>query len=398
MESSLPNSKPFLNSSRIPPKVATVEVEIAEPQPPDRSVNSRGSISHPIQANMDLHTSTKPKLAVIGAGHLGRIHAKLLAARPDCTLVGVCDPIASSREWVEQNLSVASFSDFSELVDQVDAIVLATPTEHHHRVGKWALEQGIHTLIEKPIANRVDQARELHRCATKNQAILQVGHVERFNPVWESMLARIQPSSVHYIESRREGVYTGRSTDIGIVLDLMIHDLDLILSLIDSPITNIRASGRRVLGQHEDLAIADLEFQNGARAHLRASRISSAAERTMEIHADSEWYDLDFATNSWTATRASAAVECGDLQADRLDPTERAKVKDELFGRWLERMEITPQAGNAIAAEHTDFLTSIRTGSQPRVNGLAAIRSLEVACEITDQISQRSLRVVRRAA
>jgi predicted dehydrogenase len=125
---------------------------------------------------MDLHTSTKPKLAVIGAGHLGRIHAKLLATRSDCTLVGVCDPIASSREWVEQNLQIASFSDFSELVDQVDAIVLATPTEHHHRVGKWALEQGIHTLIEKPIANRVDQARELHRCATKNQAILQVGN------------------------------------------------------------------------------------------------------------------------------------------------------------------------------------------------------------------------------
>jgi hypothetical protein len=118
----------------------------------------------------------------------------------------------------------------------------------------------------------------------------------------------------------------------------------------------------------------------------------------MEIHADSEWYDLDFATNSWTATRASAAVECGDLQADRLNPADRAKVKDELFGRWLERMEITPQAGNAIAAEHQDFLTSIRTGSQPRVNGLAAIRSLEVACEITDQISQRSLRVVRRTA
>ena len=347
---------------------------------------------------MNLHTSTKPKLAVIGAGHLGRIHAKLLAARSDCTLVGVCDPIASSREWVEQNLHVESFSDFSELVDQVDAIVLATPTEHHHRVGKWALEQGIHTLIEKPIANRVDQARELHRCATKNHAILQVGHVERFNPVWESLLVRIQPSSVHYIESRREGVYTGRSTDIGIVLDLMIHDLDLILSLIDSPIANIRASGRRVLGQHEDLAVADLEFQNGARAHLRASRISSAAARTMEIQADSEWYDLDFATNSWTATRASAAVECGDLQADRLNPSERAKVKDELFGRWLDRMEITPQAGNAIAAEHQDFLTAIRTGSQPRVNGLAAIKSLEVACEITDQIARRSLRVVRRAA
>lgn len=347
---------------------------------------------------MDLFPSSTPRVAVIGAGHLGRIHAKLLAARSDCTLVGLCDPIATSRQWVEQNLNVPCFEDFLELEKQVDAIVIATPTQYHHQVGKWALERGVHTFIEKPIANRVDQARELYRCATKNQTVLQVGHVERFNPVWESLLARIQPATIHYIESRREGVYTGRSTDIGIVLDLMIHDLDLILSLIDSPVTNIRATGRRVLGQHEDLAIADVEFQNGARAHLRASRICAAAARTMEIQADSEWYDLDFANNSWTATRASAAVECGDLQADRLNPAERAKVKDELFGRWLDRMQINPQAGNAIESEHRDFFSAIRTGTQPRVNGLAAIKSLEVACEITDQIAQKSMQLLRRAA
>jgi predicted dehydrogenase len=347
---------------------------------------------------MELSATSKIQVAVIGAGHLGRIHAKLLAARNDCKLVAVCDPVPSSRGWIEENLKVPTVPDYMELANSVDAIVVATPTIYHHQVGAWALERGIHTLIEKPIANTVQQAKELGRLASTHGAILQVGHVERFNPVWESLQARIEPKTVRYVESRREGVYTGRSTDIGIVLDLMIHDLDLILSLIDSPLTNIRATGRCVLGQHEDLAIADLEFQNGARAHLRASRISSTAARVMEIQAQREWYELDFSKVSLTATRATETVESGELQADGLDPIERARVKDELFTRWLDRTQTSPPTSNAIQAEHSDFLESIRYGRQPRVSGTAAIRALEVACAITNQITNGNLRILRRAA
>lgn len=347
---------------------------------------------------MDVSPSDKLSLAVVGAGHLGRIHAKLLASRNDCRLVAVCDPIEQSRKWVEENLKVPAFHDPEQIPSRLDGIVIATPTVFHHQVGTWAIQQGIHTLIEKPIAASVQQAKELARLASQHDVRLQVGHVERFNPVWESLRARLEPSSVRYIEARREGVYTGRSTDIGIVLDLMIHDLDLILSVIDSPITSIRATGRCVLGQHEDLAIADLEFQNGARAHLRASRISSAAARVMEIQADREWYELDFSANTLTATRAATAVESGELQADELEPARRAQVKDELFTRWLDRTRISPPAANAIELEHNDFLDSIRRGRQPRVSGASAIRALEVACAITDQIANRQLKVYRRAA
>jgi len=323
---------------------------------------------------MDASPSKNLTVAVVGAGHLGRIHAKLLASRTDCKLLGVCDPVDASRQWVQENLGVPTFRDHLQIDEKIDAIVVATPTVYHHQVGVWALEKGIHTFIEKPIATSVQQAKELVRLAESRNAKLQVGHVERFNPVWEALQERIEPASVQYIESRREGVYTGRSTDIGIVLDLMIHDLDLILSLIDSPVSNIRASGRCVLGEHEDLAIADLEFQNGARAHLRASRISSATARVMEIQSKRQWYDLDFASNTLVCTRVHSEVENGQLRADALEATERAKVKDELFTRWLERTEITPSVGNAIQAEHSDFFESIRSGRVPRVTGSAAIR------------------------
>ncbi|MFM7928728.1 MAG: Gfo/Idh/MocA family oxidoreductase, partial [Pirellula sp.] len=221
---------------------------------------------------------------------------------------------------------------------------------------------------------------------------------ERFNPVWEEFQRRLEPSSVQYIESRREGVYTGRSTDIGIVLDLMIHDLDLILSVIDSPVTNIRATGRCVLGRHEDLAIADLEFQNGARAHLRASRISSSAVRAMEIQAQRQWYELDFSAGRLTHTQATNEVERGELQADELEPSLRMRVKDELFTRWLTRTEVSPTPANAIEAEHSDFFDSIRQGREPRVTGLGAIRALEVACAITSQITNSRMRILRPAA
>lgn len=347
---------------------------------------------------MDLDPSKKLAVALVGAGHLGRIHAKLLAARSDCKLLGVCDPVSASRDWIQENLGVATFCDPKQIADPIDAIVIATPTVFHHEVGLWALSNGIHALIEKPIAASLQQARELASLASANHLRLQVGHVERFNPVWEELRSRLEPSSIKYIESRREGVYTGRSTDIGIVLDLMIHDLDLILSVIDSPLTNIRATGRCVLGRHEDLAIADLEFQNGARAHLRASRISSSAARVMEIQAQHQWYELDFSAGRLTATQASAEVQRGELQADELEPALRIKVKDELFTRWLDRTEISPASANAIEAEHSDFFDSIRQHREPRVSGVGAIRALEVACAITHQITNGQLRVLRPAA
>jgi predicted dehydrogenase len=339
-------------------------------------------------------TRGRTRIAVIGGGHLGRIHAKLLAGRDDVTFVAVCDPAAASRHEVESKLNLPTRDAWDGLEGEVDGVVIATPTTLHHRIARWCLERGIHTLIEKPIASTSQEADDLVRMADRQNCRLQVGHVERFNPVWGPVHAAIDLSAIRHIDARREGVYTGRSTDIGIVLDLMIHDIDLILSLVRSPLESIRANGRRVLGEHEDFAIADLVFQNGTTAHLRASRISPTAVRAMEIHCDDEWFGIDFTTGTVRLTRPTEDVANGTLQADCLPIAERLAVKEELFSRWLQQVDMKPAAGNAMALEHDDFLASIREERSPTVSGHDGLRALDVACEIAEQIADQSQRAI----
>lgn len=347
---------------------------------------------------MDLHPHDPLRVAVVGAGHLGRIHAKLLNNRTDCSVVAVCDPFAPSRDWIHENLNLPVVEHYQHLEGAVDAVVIATPTTLHHEVAKWALQQGIATFIEKPIASNVQQAQELEGLASLFQAPLQIGHVERFNPVWKAFRDHVAPDSIQRIVARREGVYTGRSTDIGIVMDLMIHDLDLILSVIPSRIIDIHATGHCLLGQHEDIAIADILFENGTVAHLRASRVSSSTARCMEVHCKTNplsqhsnpqpaWFEIDFASNSLTCVENAPGTGPGGLLADSLSPLERAKVKDELFTRWIHRNTITTHPGNAIASEHDDFFNAIRTGADPIVNASAGCYALEIATRITNQIS-----------
>jgi len=337
------------------------------------------------------------RVGVVGAGHLGRIHAKLLSAREDCTVVAVCDPYEPSRRWVSEQLGIPVTDSYECLEGVVDAVVIATPTSMHHEVAKWALQRGMATFIEKPIASTVGQARELESLASLFQAPLQIGHVERFNPVWKSFVQQVDRKSIRRIEARREGVYTGRSTDIGIVLDLMIHDIDLILSLVDSPIAAVYANGHCLLGQHEDLAIADIHFTNGVTAHLRASRVSAVTQRSMEIHCQSSgnepaWYEVDFAGGTLSSVGLAEGVGRGGLEADALEPEARSKVKDELFSKWLDRQTHKPHPGNAIASEHDDFMRAITTGVEPMVNGSAGCYALEVANRITEQIIAQSIR------
>jgi predicted dehydrogenase len=330
------------------------------------------------------------RFAVIGGGHLGRIHAKLLAAREDVEFVAVCDPSPDARIEVESKLSLPTRPDYQSLSNQVDGVVIASPTILHYAIGRWCLEHGIHVLMEKPIAATVREADELVACAERNNLRVQVGHIERFNSAWICASQILNRESIQHIDARREGVYTGRSTDIGIVLDLMIHDIDLILSLIPEPLDSIRAYGRCVLGEHEDFAIADLVFRNGATAHLRASRISPSLNRSMEIHSSDAWLDIDFTTAQCSWTRPTEAVASGALKADTLPAAERLKVKDEMFERWLTKTELTPDAANAMMIEQSDFIESIRSGRSPIVSGRDGARALRVACEIADQIVSQS--------
>ncbi len=199
------------------------------------------------------------RLAIVGGGHLGRIHAKLAAANDQFTVVGVADPQSASRESVAQQLGLPVCADYRELLDKVDAAIVAAPTVAHYDIACCLLRAGIHTLVEKPLASTPDQARRLCQIASHHQRVLQVGHVERFNPIWTT--AEPHLGKPKFIEAVRAGAYSGRSTDIGVVMDLMIHDIDLILSLDHSPLESVQASGMALLGSHEDIAEARLAIR-----------------------------------------------------------------------------------------------------------------------------------------
>jgi len=341
------------------------------------------------QDTSPLNTS-KPRIGVIGGGHLGRIHAKLLAANPSCEFLGVADPSQDARSLVTSQLNANAIADYRDWGGAIDGVIVAAPTFLHNPIGVWCLSRGIHVMMEKPIASSLAEASQLVQLAKANNCTLQVGHVERFNPAWQLACSQIGDENVRYVDAAREGVYTGRSTDIGIVLDLMIHDIDLILSLVPSTVDSVSAYGWSVLGEHEDFAAACLKFRNGAVANLRASRISPVPKRCMHVYTDNGLFEIDFATNAVSQTSALDDVADRTRQADQLPPEQRAKLKDSLFVDWLQKVETKAVPVNAIEQEHKEFVSAVRSGATVTVTGEHGRRALEVAARILDQIALNS--------
>ncbi|GIW97562.1 MAG: NADH-dependent dehydrogenase [Pirellulaceae bacterium] len=328
------------------------------------------------------------RLAVIGAGHLGRIHARLAAANPQFDLVAVVDPSPEARRTVASELECTTVTDYRELYGAVDAAIVATPTRTHYEVTSSLLRAGVHCLVEKPLAHRADQAHRLVQIARNRHRVLQVGHVERFNPMWSAAQGRLE--APQYVEATRCGPFSGRSTDIGVVFDLMVHDLDLILSVEQSPIVGISASGLALLGKHEDLAEARLEFASGMVAVLRASRVATAATRRMQWYCHQGFVDIDFSGNTVRVVRPSAAICNGELDVDQLPVDQRMQLKSTLFEHYLHREAIAVERRNAIVDEQHDFAVSIAAGSQPIVTGDAGARAVEVAEQIVEAIASRN--------
>ena len=217
---------------------------------------------------------TRLRLAVIGVGHLGKEHARILAGMSAVELVGVADVNAAQAEAVALRCGTQAFGDYRALLPLVDAAVVVVPTLHHHAVAAEFLHRGVPVLVEKPLAANLAEAKELVELAQRQGVLLQVGHIERFNPAFEELARR--PSGRGSWVASAVGPFSGRSTDIGAVLDLMIHDLDLLLALVRSPVRDVTALGASVLGGHEDVAQARVVFENGCVANLTASRISTA--------------------------------------------------------------------------------------------------------------------------
>jgi predicted dehydrogenase len=350
------------------------------------------------------------RLAVIGVGHLGKEHARILASFPDVELVGVADVSHEQAQTVARRHNTQAFSEYWPLLNLVDAASIVVPTTHHLAVAREFLKRGIPLLVEKPLALNVAQATELVELADKNAAILQVGHIERFNPAFEEL--RRRTLTPRFIRAQRMGPFTGRSTDVGVVLDLMIHDLDLLLALAkpsepealakeNAPLAyasgsdrvrSIEAIGQSVFGDHEDVANARLTFANGCIADVTASRASPTGCRQMQIWADEGYAEADFAARKLTLVQPSEHVRRHGLDPARLDPASRSRIREELFTRHLEIATVDGKAQDQLTCELQEFVASVRTGNTPRVSGKDGLAALEIAEQVL-----RAMGEVKRA-
>jgi predicted dehydrogenase len=311
------------------------------------------------------------RTAVIGVGYLGRFHAQKYASMPGCTLVGVADPQASARTAVAAELGVPEFADHRELIGRVDAVSVVTHTPAHYTVAADFLRAGVHVLVEKPVTETVAQARELIALAASAGRVLQVGHLERFNAV--ILAAESQLRNPRFLECHRLAPFRERGTDVNVVLDLMIHDIDIVQSIVRSPLSSIDAVGTPVFSDEIDIANARLRFENGCVANVTASRVSLKTERKLRIFQDDAYISMDLQQKVLTVIRKRPA----DAPPGPLPVTIEEQNLDQ---------------GDALRAEIESFIACIRTGGMPVVSGEDGLRALETASRITAQIQAAAAR------
>jgi len=330
----------------------------------------------------------KLRLAVIGAGHLGRIHARLLRSLEQVDLVGVVDPAAEARQAAADELQVPVFAHHGEVARAIDAAIVAATTDQHHEISRDLLCQNVHLLVEKPITASLAEADDLVDLARSKGCVLQVGHVERFNPAW----CEVAPFArrPRYIEAVRTSGYTFRSTDVGVVLDLMIHDLDLALFLVRSQVVDVDAVGATIFGPHEDMAHAHLRFANGCVVNLNASRTSFLAQRTMQIFTDRAYVGIDFAAAHARLIRPGADLLRGQIDVHGLARSEKDRVRESLFTDLLPLEEISVEKRNAILDEQREFVDCVFSGRSPRVTGEQARDCVAVAEKIQASIAAKN--------
>lgn len=305
------------------------------------------------------------RLGVIGVGHLGQHHARVYTELIGTQLVGVVDQSESRAAAIGDNLGVPWFTDIDEFIARArpDAVSVVVPTSLHFEVARKALSNGIHVLIEKPVTTTVSEAESLLRMAADSDLVLQVGHVERFNSAVQ-YISKIVHEPL-FLQSRRLGPFSPRISDVGVVLDLMIHDIDIILSLVQSEITAISATGRCIRSNHEDIASAQISFENGAMGHILVSRVSERRLRQLEIMEPERYVTIDYETQDVSINRCVRQNS----------------------GSLVEIIEhpVFPKS-EPLKLELQHFVTCVREGKQPLVGITDGKRALEVAVSVLKQI------------
>ena len=317
----------------------------------------------------------KLKAGVLGAGHLGKIHLKLLQQSEKYELAGFYDPDASNGKKVESEFGYKFFNSLEALIDAVDVVDIVTPTLSHYTCAIKAITKGKHVFIEKPVTNTVEEAEHIRLLVSENNLRGQVGHVERFNPAFIAVKDDIQ--SPMFIETHRLAEFNPRGTDVPVVLDLMIHDIDIILSVVKSPVKNITASGVSVISETPDIANARIEFENGCVANLTASRISMKNMRKSRFFQKDAYISVDFLEKQVEVVKMKNAPEIpGDFDMV-LQNAEGLKKQI-----YFENPEISPN--NAILEELESFANAINNNTKPVVTLRDGTDALRVAYQIID--------------
>lgn len=308
------------------------------------------------------HRTGLLRTAVIGVGYLGRFHAQKYAQIPGAQLVAVVDANLEAAQRVAAELKVEALQDYRALLGRVDAVSIAVPTPLHHSIGCALLERGVHVLIEKPIATTIDEARQLIDVAKRCGCVLQVGHLERFNPTVIAAVGRL--GRPRFVEAHRLAPFKQRGTDVSVVLDLMIHDIDLIQELVAEPIESIDAVGAPIFSGEIDIVNARIRFRGGCIANTTASRISLKQERKIRIFQDDAYLSVDMQQKILTVIRRKDAAP--------VESPAQVAIEEESF-----------EQGDALLAEIEAFLRAVREKTAPLVTGEDGLRALETAIRIT---------------
>jgi predicted dehydrogenase len=320
-----------------------------------------------------MKNNNKINIGIIGVGYLGNYHVQQLKGISNANVIGVYDTDNDRAKAIANQYSVNTFDSLNELFSQCDAVSIASPTSYHHNIAMEALEHGCHLFIEKPITQTVEEAQALLVKAEQIQRLIQVGHIEEFNPAYLALdKSDLNPM---FIETHRLSPFNPRGTDVPVILDLMIHDIGIMLSLVKSEVKNISASGVCVVSSTVDIANARIEFQNGCVANLTASRISQKKMRKLRLFQENEYTTVDFLVGS---------VEKYKLEDSTIHPSKDVKIFP-LEGndkKVVTYQKPDIQKGNALRLELEHFVKSIQNMETPTVDGRSAMRALKIAIDI----------------
>ncbi len=330
------------------------------------------------------------RVAVIGTGSLGKEHARLYAAMAAAGAVeftGVFDSKPETTRAYAEKFQTRPFHSVEEAAEHSDALSIVTPTTTHYEIAKQLLERGRHVLIEKPMTNDLATAGELVRLAREKNCLIQVGHIERFNPVFKYLESVV--TAPRFIESHRLSPYPARSTDVGVVLDLMIHDLDIVLAFVKSPVVSVDAVGIPVLSQSEDIANARLKFANGCIANLTVSRVSTERMRKIRVFSggpEPSYISLDYRAQEGFVFRLAPDGEPESSLLKKLLHASETTIVSEFGGKKITREPVPITKEEPLKLELQHFVDCVREKQRPLVDGESAMRALDLAFNITRQI------------